>query len=89
MNKKKIDVYSLIKREVEKLKKPENVRGAGPLSILRPEEAVCEFFSLRGRFFEKTGFLGTRNRIGGSAETESQPAGQTLGTVRVLSGLRS
>ena len=48
---------------------------------------VSSDFSVRGRIFEKKAFFGTRNRT--SAETESRPAAQTLGTVRMLSGLRS
>ena len=46
-----------------KNKKTGKFSGAGPLSILRPEEAVCVFFSPRGRFFEKSAILGTIPRI--------------------------
>ena len=72
--------------EVEKSKKPENFRG--------PEKCPPATFSSGFRAIFRSGAEFSKKRhfwrhAPDTPETESRPAAQTLGTVRMLSGLRS
>ena len=65
---------------------PPKKSGAKKVVSRYPKHLISSHFSLRGRFFEKNAKKNSRRA---SAGTESRPAAQTLGTVRMLSGLRS
>ena len=77
--------------EVEKSKKPENFREPKIISVPQvPGNQGFERFFRPGPIFRKIGKKKTHAADPAHpAEMESPPAGQTLGTVRMLSGLRS
>ena len=72
--------------EVENPKKLEKIRGLGnPLKLSR-WTAFRAIFRPRADFSKKQS---KKEHAPDPPETESRPAAQTLGTVRMLSGLRS
>ena len=76
-----------------RLKIPKNQKHFGRQKVVSryPKHLISSHFSLRGRFFEKKTKKNSCRAFRAFRGTESRPAAhcQTLGTVRMLSGLRS